>query len=450
MAPMKTLLILFICIDLLTLSQGSKDSKLDDLEEDVSFLESQETNDSQQSHDSHQNYEKVLGDLLNNLPNPEDQLPWPSVDEKDVIVLNKENFSEVIEKNRYVLVEFYSPSCWHCQALTADYAAAATELKGEVLLAKVDGTQEAELLQKFEIKGFPTLFLFFNGVRKAYEGERTKDDIVTWVKKQTGPGVYNITTTEEAESILVTESIVALGFVDSLMLLLFATSHDSQNIKPTFLDAAKSFKGKLIFVYVEMDNQDIGKQVLDYFGVSGNAQRVLAFTTDDNNKYIMDGHLTLSNIKSFAKDFLEDELQPYYKSDSIPEKNDGDVKIVVGKNFDEIVLDESKDVLLEIYAPWCRHCQTLEPIYSRVGKYLRGIDSLVITKMDGTTNEHPCAKINVDTDSTAVAFYKFLREHASFPFKLHKLAAASVENIKQSDSADDQKISNDMNMKEEL
>lgn len=30
-------------------------------------------------------------------------------------------------------------------------------------------------------------------------------------------------------------------------------------------------------------------------------------------------------------------------------QNDGDVKIVVGNNFDEIVLDESKDVLLEVW-----------------------------------------------------------------------------------------------------
>lgn len=32
-------------------------------------------------------------------------------------------------------------------------------------------------------------------------------------------------------------------------------------------------------------------------------------------------------------------------------QNDGDVKIVVGDNFDEIVLDESKDVLLEVQFP---------------------------------------------------------------------------------------------------
>lgn len=29
-------------------------------------------------------------------------------------------------------------------------------------------------------------------------------------------------------------------------------------------------------------------------------------------------------------------------------QNDEDVKIVVGNNFDDIVLDESKDVLLEV------------------------------------------------------------------------------------------------------
>jgi len=32
---------------------------------------------------------------------------------------------------------------------------------------------------------------------------------------------------------------------------------------------------------------------------------------------------------------------------------DGDVVVVVGKNFEQVVLDETKDVLLEVYAPWC-------------------------------------------------------------------------------------------------
>jgi hypothetical protein len=42
-------------------------------------------------------------------------------------------------------------------------------------------------------------------------------------------------------------------------------------------------------------------------------------------------------------------------------QNDEDVKIVVGKNLDQIVLDESKDVLLEVCS-----CQVFEKIKSIV------------------------------------------------------------------------------------
>jgi len=73
------------------------------------------------------------------------------------------------------MVEFYAPWCGACQALTPEYAAAATELKGLAALAKIDATEEGDLAQKYEIQGFPTVFLFVDGeMRKTYEGERTK------------------------------------------------------------------------------------------------------------------------------------------------------------------------------------------------------------------------------------------------------------------------------------
>ena len=42
---------------------------------------------------------------------------------------------------------------------------------------------------------------------------------------------------------------------------------------------------------------------------------------------------------------------------------DGDVLVVVGKNFEQIVLDETKDVLLEVYAPWCESRSGPNPLY---------------------------------------------------------------------------------------
>lgn len=42
-------------------------------------------------------------------------------------------------------------------------------------------------------------------------------------------------------------------------------------------------------------------------------------------------------------------MEPEYKSAPIPdEPTDGSVTVVVGKNFDKIVKDKTKDVLLEV------------------------------------------------------------------------------------------------------
>ncbi|XP_037449544.1 protein disulfide isomerase-like 1-4 isoform X2 [Triticum dicoccoides] len=176
-------------------------------------------------------------------------------------------------------------------------------------------------------------------------------------------------------------------------ILLFAVAKESSKFLPIIKETAKSFKGKLLFVFVERDNEEVGEPVANYFGITGQETTVLAYTgNEDAKKFFFSGEISLDTMKEFAQDFLEDKLTPSYKSDPVPESNDEDVKVVVGKSLDQIVLDESKDVLLEVYAPWCGHCQSLEPIYNKLAKYLRGIDSLVIAKMDGTNNEHPRAK----------------------------------------------------------
>lgn len=58
------------------------------------------------------------------------------------------------------------------------------------------------------------------------------------------------------------------------------------------------------------------------------------------------------------------------KSEEIPATNDEPVKILVGKNFDSLVMNNDKDVLVEFYAPWCGHCKQLAPIYDELAKKL--------------------------------------------------------------------------------
>jgi protein disulfide-isomerase A1 len=66
-----------------------------------------------------------------------------------------------------------------------------------------------------------------------------------------------------------------------------------------------------------------------------------------------------SNIEKFVTDYVNGKLSPSIKSAPIPEKNDEPVKVIVADQFDEIVLDKSKNVFVEFYAPWCGHCKVI-------------------------------------------------------------------------------------------
>ena len=65
------------------------------------------------------------------------------------------------------------------------------------------------------------------------------------------------------------------------------------------------------------------------------------------------------------------------------------LQVVVGENFEAIVNDPTKDVLIEFYAPWCGHCKSLEPKYKELGEKLAGVKDIVIAKMDATANDVP-------------------------------------------------------------
>lgn len=45
---------------------------------------------------------------------------------------------------------------------------------------------------------------------------------MTWIKKKTGPGIHNVTTTEDAERILTSENKLVLGFLESLVVLSYS------------------------------------------------------------------------------------------------------------------------------------------------------------------------------------------------------------------------------------
>jgi len=174
--------------------------------------------------------------------------------------------------------------------------------------------------------------------------------------------------------------------------LLFASSKADNyaETRDTLTKLAKSFKGKLMFVVVDTEIKEL-KQIVDFFKVPETehpALRIVKLGENMQRFKSQDLVLDEENIKVFIEKYLAGELKPELLSEDIPEDWDHKpVKVLVGKNFNQVVNSTEKNTLVMFYAPWCGHCKKLEPLWEELAeKYKESVD-VVIAKMDATKNE---------------------------------------------------------------
>ncbi|KAJ3428101.1 protein disulfide isomerase [Anaeramoeba flamelloides] len=103
--------------------------------------------------------------------------------------------------------------------------------------------------------------------------------------------------------------------------------------------------------------------------------------------YTYKGKFTKNEIKNWLNDFFAGKVEKSIKKELIPESNDGLIKTVVYDNWDEIVNDPEKDVLIKIYADWCQHCKKLEPVYQELAEKFQDSQNLVFAQINGDKNE---------------------------------------------------------------
>ncbi|EEQ87733.1 protein disulfide-isomerase A1 [Blastomyces dermatitidis ER-3] len=262
------------------------------------------------------------------------------------------------------------------------FAAVAEDLRDDFLFAV---TNDAKLAAAEDVEQ-PSVILFkdFDERKEIFKGELFQEDISNFVKLSSTPLVGEIGPETYA-------GYMASGL--PLAYIFAETPEEREEFITVLKPIAKKHKGSINIGTID---------TVAYGAHAGNLNldpdKFPAFAIQDtanNKKYPLDQTLKITGdvIAKFIEDVLDGKVEPSIKSEPIPESQEGPVTVVVAHTYQELVIDNDKDVLLEFYAPWCGHCKALAPKYDQLGQlYAENPEfasKVTIAKVDATANDVP-------------------------------------------------------------
>ncbi|XP_072610409.1 protein disulfide-isomerase A2 isoform X1 [Vulpes vulpes] len=355
-------------------------------------------------------------------PPEEEEVP----EEDGILVLNQRNLGLALRAHRTLLVQFYAPWCGHCKALAPEYSKAAALLaaeSAEARLAKVDGPAEAELTKEFAVTEYPTLKFFRDGNRthpEEYTGPKEADGMAEWLRRRVGPSAMRLADAEGAQELIDSRDVVVIGFFRDLqdedVATFLALAQDALDMTFGLTDQPKLFEkfhvtkdtvvlfkkfdeGRADFPVDEELGLDQGD--LSRFLLTHSMHLVTEFNSQTSpkifsarilNHLLLFVNQTLAEHQELLEGFGEAAPpfrgQPYLLSQDVPPDWDRrPVKTLVGQNFEQVAFDETKNVFVKFYAPWCTHCKAMAAAWEALAEKYKDHEDIVIAELDATANE---------------------------------------------------------------
>uniref|UniRef100_M4BRM5 Protein disulfide-isomerase n=1 Tax=Hyaloperonospora arabidopsidis (strain Emoy2) TaxID=559515 RepID=M4BRM5_HYAAE len=249
------------------------------------------------------------------------------------------------------------------------------------------------------------LYKKFDEGKVVYDGEWENEALAAFIKANSLPLV--ITFSQDKAPMIFGGDMKehVLAFVDM-------SKDYVGGLEAAVKQSAETNKGKLLHVMMPSTEE----RILDYFGLTpddlpavmlvnmGGSMKKYGFEhKGDALVARLNGDLAVELV-AFESEYFEGKLTPQLKSAEPEDDSDEVVKVIVGKDFQERVIDNEKDVLLEFYAPWCGHCKALAPKYEELGEAFADVDSIMIAKIDAAANEVDHAGVEVQGFPTILFF----------------------------------------------
>ncbi|KAF4122639.1 protein disulfide-isomerase A1 [Geosmithia morbida] len=295
-----------------------------------------------------------------------------------VSVLTKDTLEDFKTADKVVLVAYVSEDD---KASAEAFSKVASSLRNDYIFGSVGDAAVAEA----EGVKAPAIVLYkdFDEGKDVFTDKFEETAIATFAKTSATPLI----------GVIGPETYAGYMSAGIPLAYIFAeTEEERESLGKAIRPVAEKYKGKINFGTI--DAKAFGAHAGN-LNLKGDKFPAFAIqNTEDNQKFPFDqdSDITLDAITKFADDFVAGKLEPSVKSEPIPETQEGPVTVVVAKNYADIVLDDTKDVLIEFYAPWCGHCKALAPKYEDLASQYAASDfkdKVVIAKVDATQNDVP-------------------------------------------------------------
>ena len=265
--------------------------------------------------------------------------------------------------------------------------------------------ESKELISKYtKLNSVITIFKKFDELRNDLSDIKS-EKIITFIENYSVPKVTNFDTR--------TAPIVFSEYKPTLVVFAEKDTEEFNQYKKILYPIADKYLGKIKVMICDA-NDGLAIKLAELMGVHDDDMptvRIIEAGSKIAKKYLMKGDINEKNILSFVEDWENKKLKQYFKTEEIPEDNDREVYILVGKSFKKEVLENNKDVLVFFFAPWCKYCKWFYPKYEELARKIKDKNpKLLIAKMDATENDVEGFPIN---NYPSIEFYPGDRKNKS-------------------------------------